>query len=72
MAFDYLKLRARIVEKDTSVAKIAEQMGISRQAFYERLNNNVPFKDYEIIELCNLLEIDPKLLDEYFFTEKVQ
>lgn len=71
MSFDYLKLKARLVEKDKKISDLAELLGISRQAVYERLNSNVPFKDYEIVKISNFLGIEGKDIDEYFFKIKV-
>lgn len=72
MAFDFSKLRGRIVEKYGSCAAFAEAAGRSPGQISRRLNNQTPFDDQEIHAFCQLLEIPGSDLATYFFTPKVR
>ena len=71
MAFDFSKLRGRIVEKYGSCAAFAEAAGCSPGQISRRLNNQTPFDDQEIHAFSKLLEIPESDLATYFFTHKV-
>lgn len=58
-------LKGRIVEKGYTDGRIADLIGVSRQTFCKKINNQADFKASEIVAICNLLEIDEK--DKYFF-----
>ncbi len=67
-----LKLKAKLAEYGLSQTTIAEMIGISYQAFNNKLNNRMlsngkraEFKVSEIEPLCKLLNIKDK--DSYFF-----
>jgi len=72
MAFDYSKLRGRIVERFTTAAAFAEAMGISTHTISNKLNSKKHWKDYEIAKACDLLGIEPVEIPDYFFAVKVQ
>ena len=64
MAFDYSKLRGRIVEKfDTQ----GEQFSLSL-----KLQGKLFFRQDEIERAINLLCIKPENIDKYFFAQNVQ
>lgn len=72
MAFDYNKLRGRIVEKYGSQAEFAKAMDWSERTLSKKINGKIPWKQTDIctaIKLLGLSEID---IQEYFFTIKVQ
>ena len=70
-AFDYSKLRGRIVEKGYSQQKLAKILGISMQAFSKKMRNTTRFSSDDIIKLVDVLEIHPEEIGAYFFTLSV-
>lgn len=68
MAFDFSKLRGRIVEKYGSCARFATAMGHSKVWLSSRLNNIVPWRAEEIREAAALLDIAPEEIQAYFLT----
>ena len=47
---------------------IAKRVGISRCTLYKKINNEVPFNQYEIKRLCDVLNIrDTKTKELIFF-----
>ena len=71
MAFDYSKLKGRIVEKCGSQHEFSKQIGKQPQAVSRKLNNQVGITKEEILEWSKVLEIDPSEYGSYFFTQKV-
>lgn len=72
MAFDYSKLLGLMREKSITQSEAAKHLGISENALSHKVTNKYPFKQTEIMSLCDLLEIQPSRLSEYFFTPKVE
>ena len=50
-------LKNKIDSSGLKVGFIAQSVGISRQQFWKKVNNLVPFNQYEIENLCNVLHI---------------
>lgn len=50
-------LRRSIDASGLKVGFIAKKMGISRQSLWKKINNIVPFDQYEIDKLCSVLAI---------------
>jgi len=50
-------LREIISESGLKITYIAEKVGITRQQFTKKVNNQVAFNQYEIEALCNVLGI---------------
>lgn len=71
LAFDYSKLRGRIVEKYGSQSAFVRQYGISENSFSRKINNKVRFSADDIIRISEMLEIPKELVGAYFFTPKV-
>lgn len=71
MAFDYSKLRGRIVEKYGSQSAFVEEYGISENSFSKKMNNKVRFTSDDIVKITEMLEIPKDLVGVYFFTPKV-
>ena len=71
MAFNYNKLRGRIVEKYGSQTVFAEKLGVSENTLSLKLNNKVRFTSDDIIKVTELLDIPPEQVGAYFFTLKV-
>jgi len=71
MAYDYNKLIGRIVEKYRTQAKFANALGLSERSLSLKLNNLRNFKQNEIFESAQLLELNKDSIPTYFFTLKV-
>lgn len=67
----FAKLRGRIVEKYGSQAKFAEALGVTEQTVTGKLNGKTQFTIEDIVEWCNLLEIESEEVNVYFFAEKL-
>lgn len=61
-------LRGRIAERRLSQAKVAETLGISPKAFYEKMKRGV-FNSNEIDKMIKLLEIEDAMA--IFFADDV-
>ena len=70
--FNYDKLRGKIKEKYSTLTIFSRELGISRTALSERLNNKSNFSDSEMLKACELLEIPLEKVQEYFFNVYVQ
>lgn len=69
---DYSKLLGRIKEKDYTQKSLASEIGISESQLCLKLKGNYPFKQSDIQKICACLEIDPKDIGIYFFTQKLE
>lgn len=72
MAFNYDKLRGRIVEKFGTQGKLARALGISERTLSLKLNNKIFFSQDEITNISKLLNIALDEIQDYFFKPKVQ
>lgn len=72
MIFDYSKLKGRIREKFMTQEAFAKRLGMSRTTFSLKLNDVSEFSQREMLQALNLLDVNVKLIDEYFFTLKVK
>lgn len=62
----FRKVKGRMREKGLTQAIVAKQLGLSAQAFSNKINGKTDFKLSELEALCKILEIsDPSA---YFFT----
>ena len=71
VAFDYRKLKGRIVEKYGSQSKFVKEYGISENSFSMKMNNKTRFSSDDIVKMSEMLDIPKEKVGEYFFTEKV-
>ena len=71
MAYDYSKLRGRIIEVCGTQDAFASLLGIGRVSLSKRLNNQLEFSQDEILKACDILGIDRKDIPVYFFRLKV-
>lgn len=71
LAFDYRKLKGRVIEKYGSQTAFVEKYGISQNTFSLKMNNKVRFTSEDIIKISEMLEIPQVEVGEYFFTVKV-
>lgn len=72
MEFDYSKLLGRIKEKGFTQESLAKFIEITPGVMSMKLNNLSPFKQREIIMICEALDIPIIEIGEYFFTLKVR
>lgn len=72
MAFDYSKLKGRIVEKYQTQQAFAKVIGLSERSLSLKLNNKKAWKQPEICRAINLLGLSNDDINEYFFKEKVK
>lgn len=72
MAFDYSKLRGRIVEKYGNQIEFAKAMNWSERTLSKKINGKVPWKQTDICSALKLLELSEDNIQEYFFAIKVQ
>lgn len=72
MAFDYSKLRGRIVEKYSSQIEFAKALGWSERTLSLKMNGKVAWKQTDICNAIELLELSKDDIQDYFFKLKVQ
>lgn len=72
MPYNYKKLLGRIVEKCGTQSKFADQMGLSERTISLKLNGKVGWKQSEITNACQVLDIQETEIPAYFFTLGVQ
>lgn len=73
MAFDYSKLRGRIIEKFGSIKAFAKAYGISYVAMSKKLNGKIVISPDDIVKMSapDFLDIQPNEYHLYFFKIKV-
>ena len=72
MAFNYSKLRGRIIEKYGSQSDFAKAFGCSDRTLSLKMNSKRPWKQTEILSAIKLLELSEEDIQDYFFTLEVQ
>lgn len=72
MAYEYSKLAGKITEKFKTQLCFAQAMGLSERTISLKMNNQIGWKQNEILKACEILGIPLHLVNEYFFTLKVQ
>lgn len=72
MAFDYSKLRGKIVEKFGTQTEFSKAMNLSERTMSLKLNGERAWKQDEICRAVGLLELSNEDIQDYFFTLKVQ
>lgn len=72
MAYDYNKLKGKIIEKFGNQLEFAKAMNWSERTTTLKLNSKVYWKQPEINKAMKLLEIPNDELQVYFFTQVVQ
>ena len=71
MAFDFSKLKGRIVEKFGSQTAFVAEFGVSENIFSQKMNNKVRFTSNDIVKIVDMLDIPQSEIGTYFFTKKV-
>ena len=72
MAFNYNKLKGRIVEVFGIQSEFAKAMGWSERTLSLKLNGKVTWKQTDILKAIPLLKLSEDDIQEYFFTTEVQ
>lgn len=72
MAFNYNKLRGRIVEIYGSQTEFAKAMDWSERTLSLKMNGKIPWKQTDIVTAVRLLGLSDSDIQEYFFTVEVQ
>jgi transcriptional regulator with XRE-family HTH domain len=72
MAFNYNKLRGRIVERFGTQSAFAKALGVSERTLSLKLNGKIYFAQDEIVLAAELLKISEPDIQIYFFTQEVQ
>jgi DNA-binding Xre family transcriptional regulator len=72
MKFDYTKLKQKMIEKKINQGELAARIGIKDATFSNRMNSTTNFTQNEILNICLVLSINPRQIDQYFFTLEVQ
>lgn len=68
---DTVLLTSKIKECGSTTTVIAEQLGLSRQGFWKKLNNKAEFKQSEIEKITRILNLDVDTQRLIFFTLNV-
>lgn len=71
MQFDYSKLSGRVREITKTQEALATRAGIKEATYSQKVNNNSEFKQSEILQICEALNIPHDQIHAYFFTIKV-
>lgn len=72
MAYDYRKLRGRIIEKYGTLKDFAVDMKWSDRTLSLKMNCKVFWKQPEIMKATKLLEIPSNEVIDYFFAQTAQ
>lgn len=64
---NYPELRASIARNGMSNRKVSEMLGISEQAFYNKLQGETEFKGSEIKRLAGILHLSMVDVNHIFF-----
>lgn len=58
-----------ISESGITITAIARKLGITREGFYKKLNNETEFKASEIKSMQDILNLSNRKRDEIFFAK---
>lgn len=72
MAFNYDKLKGKIVELFGTQYRFAEAMGWSERTLSMKMNGAIPWKQTDICKAIELLNLEESDIPIYFFNAKVQ
>lgn len=69
--YDYSKLLGRMKEYGFTQARLAKELGMSECSINFSLNNKRNFRQDEILEVSNILDIPIGEIETYFFDHKL-
>lgn len=72
MPFDYSKLDGLVKEKCRTRAIFADKMGLFERSISLKMNGKVQWRQIEICNACEILEIKNENIPDYFFNPVVQ
>ena len=72
MAFDYSKLRGKIVEKYGNQGEFAKAMNWSERTLSNKMKGKIAWKQTDILSAVGLLGLSENDIQDYFFTMRVQ
>ena len=61
-----------ISDTGITITAISKRIGITREGFYKKLNNETEFKASEISAIQQILHLTTKKRDEIFFANEVE
>lgn len=67
----FLKVKAKMVEKEITQGEMANNLGISQSTFNQKLNGVYDFKLTEIKAIATILGIHGDRINECFFEEEI-
>lgn len=67
MAYEYRKLKGRIIEKYGTRKAFAEHLNLSENSMSKKLNGVTSFSQGDIITWCEALDIEISDAGSYFF-----
>lgn len=67
MPYNYAKIRGKIREVCGTQSVFSEKMGISSTTLSLKLNNKAEWSQNEMLKAMDILGIDKKNIEEYFF-----
>ena len=70
MAFDYAKLRGRIIEKFGSQREFSKRLGIPNASLSRKMQGKCLFRQDEMYKMRDLLGIEEGKMEDYFFSVK--
>ena len=65
------ELKAAIARTNITYRAIAARLGISEQAFYNKMNGKTEFKNSEIVKLTDMLSLNQNAVNLIFFNGMV-
>lgn len=65
-------LSEEISNSGITITAIAKKLGITREGFYKKLNNETEFKASEISAMQRILNLSNKKRDDIFFAKEVE
>jgi DNA-binding Xre family transcriptional regulator len=69
MAYDYSKLKSKMVEKGYNQETLAKAINMGVNSLSNKLNNRYPFKSQDMADICRVLDINPIDIGIYFFSK---
>lgn len=65
------KLKEKIDETGVSISHLARKSGMTRESFYNKMNNETEFKVSEMLKISKALNISFEEREEIFFADDV-
>lgn len=69
--FNQNLLKAKIIEKNTSVMKLACEIGVCETTFYRKMARGGDFSRFEIAKIVDALQLSKEERDNIFFNTQL-